>query len=203
MRIYAIVFIAAGIVLSYAAWHATRPASSGNMVSYVPPDAAQAHEPRESSIQSVHSPDGSWTATRTIAPGDAAGESIMTLAISSGGEKKYRVLETKGIPTDMDAMLPANSWSPDNRHIFVMYRTAAGLSVDVYRADGQAFSDGSFSVSLSHAFREKLPDGVIRDVTGWDDPSLLHVMTYETDGRKGPSYRFDIHGRNFYTLSYR
>jgi hypothetical protein len=99
--------------------------------------------------------------------------------------------------------LPANSWSPDNKFIFISGNTPEGLKVLVFRATGEPFADGQSVVDLSALFREKLPNAVLRGVTGWDDPALLHVFTYNADKSIGYSYWFDIWSKSFIQLAHR
>ncbi len=153
-------------------------------------------------LSDVHAPDGTRKLTMkrvTLTATESA--YVVTTSDISGANRT--VLYQTVLPVSDDLILPPNSWSPDNKFVFVKITSPQGLSVQVFQSNGEAFGDGQPAVDVSQIFHEKLPDVALRDVTGWDDPSLLHVMTYAADKSIGFSYWFDMWGRNFIELAHR
>lgn len=151
------------------------------------------------SLQSVHSPDGTLKLvlkTQTL----PNGQTIYTVTASDVNGGSRRMVYETTMPEGSQILLPPNSWSPDNKFLFLKVHFPQGLSAFVFQADTSAFSDGSKYIDVLTLFHTQFPDAILRDVTGWDDPSLLHVMTYTADKTIGTSYWFDIWSRGFIPL---
>jgi len=151
----------------------------------------------------VRSPDGAKKLSlQSLSYYTATQSSHILKTADSTGEDSHIVYKAV-LPIEAEIRLPENSWSPDNKFVFVFQEVPGGFEVLLFHADGQLYSDGASYVDVTDEFRVALPESRLRDVTGWDDPALLHVMTYNTDGEVGPSYRFDVWSRNFYRISHR
>lgn len=155
------------------------------------------------SFQEVYSPDGTKKLLMQRIMRSDATVSAYTLSVSdSSGANRRDIYEVQRSGGER-IRLPANSWSPDNTFVYVFNEGPDGMKTLVFSADGKLFADGASYMDVSEVFRAALPDVALRDVTGWDDTSLLHVMTYAADATVGPSYRFDVWSRSFYRLSHR
>jgi len=150
----------------------------------------------------VHSPDGTLQVTLTSVPQQATGPAI-TVSVSNTDGTDRKILYRTTLENGWLASAPANAWSPDNRLVFVILRDTADMDALVLRASGEPFADGVAYMSVSEHFHASYPEISIRDITGWDSPELIHIMTYAPDGEKGFSYRFDAWGKGVYRLSHR
>ncbi len=96
-------------------------------------------------------------------------------------------------------MLAPNGWSPDNRFVFVLHRQQGKLGAFVFRGTGEPFADGLIYHDVGALFVEAKTEYIIRDITGWDAPGLMHVTTNSATGR-GPSYWFEVDSSSFIQL---
>lgn len=149
------------------------------------------------SMTEVHSPDGTLKLVLKGVTQLSGTQSVYLVTASNLSGVNRRVIYQSLLPNGTNVRIPANSWSPDNKFVFIMVQSQDGLHVLVFPANGND------SIDLSSIFREKFPNAILRDVTGWDDPALLHVMTYNADKTIGLSYWFDIWSRSFIQLAHR
>jgi hypothetical protein len=92
--------------------------------------------------------------------------------------------------------IPYNTWSPDNKYVFLKEATLSFSNYFVFSADGS-----SQSVDVKSLFNQKVPDYVMTEVTGWAAPYLLIVNTKTKQGEQGPSFWLDISTQSFIQLS--
>lgn len=111
----------------------------------------------------------------------------------SGNDLDTKVVYSQSL-TDSYFSVPANSWSPDNKYFFIRKNTATESSYLVFKATGENFLDGSKYVDISDLFSRKVKNYDLKEVTGWDAPGLLHVLT------NGPTFWFDLGSRAFLQL---
>ncbi len=160
-------------------------------------------QPPLSSTMTVHSPDGTEQLVLKEVEDRTGTQSAYVLTASDVSGANRRIIYQSVAPNGTNVRIPANSWSPDNKFVFIIAIRNEQLTVFVFQANGEAFADGSPYIDVSSLFRDRLPTAILRDVTGWDDPSLLHVMTYTADKTLGPSYWFDIWSKSFIELARR
>lgn len=153
-------------------------------------------------LQSVHSPDGTMKLVLTSQVQPDGETKYVAWVADVAGANRHTIYETT-LPVGFMVVLPQNSWSPDNKFLFLKISSPMELAVKVFEANGAAFADGQTSIDVSALFKSDFPDLTLRDVTGWDDPALLHVMSYTTSTTFGSSYWFDVWGRSFIELARR
>lgn len=91
-------------------------------------------------------------------------------------------------------LLSLNSWSPDNKYLFITENNGNLDNYLIFKATGEAFADGTPYIDFGAHYSEKMTEYTLKDVTGWDGPDLLHVRT------SGPAYWFEISSTAFYRL---
>lgn len=168
-----------------------------------PPPVITPFEDRPIESQaSVHAPDGTKKIMMKVEtlPSKEHMYTITTADIT--GENTHKIYSKTASP-DEEILLPANSWSPDNKFVFFLIRTGEHVNAFVFRSDGAPFADGLPYLDLSQIFTKQLNGPIIRDVTGWDDPQLIHVMSYTANHTTGYSYWFDVWNRSFIQLANR
>lgn len=150
----------------------------------------------------VHSPDGTMKIVmeKTTRP-QALSNYILTVSEMSGANKKIILSNTLG--ESQEIQIPDNSWSPDNKYLFVKENDNGKLSFFIFKATGESFSDGKEFIDAVPLFEDKKYEFKLSDITGWDSNNLLHVFTVKADSTKGPSFWFDVEGKNFYILGSR
>lgn len=100
--------------------------------------------------------------------------------------------------------IPFNTWSPDNKYLFLKETEGGEDSYIVMTSSGNAIRENYQIVNVGERFYEKYAqDYKITDVTGWAAPTLLLVNTDKVDGTVGPSFWFDVSSLSFIRLSTR
>ncbi|KKQ84686.1 MAG: hypothetical protein UT08_C0015G0022 [Candidatus Woesebacteria bacterium GW2011_GWB1_38_8] len=100
-------------------------------------------------------------------------------------------------------LIPYNTFSPDNKYIFLKIEDPERAQYIVVRTDGKNIKGEEKSVEITSLFYEKYEEFVITDVTGWGGYSLIVVNTNYKDGKIGPSFWFDLSNFSFIQLSNR
>ncbi len=104
-----------------------------------------------------------------------------------------RILESSG-----EMAIPHNSWSPDNKYVFVQEKDESGQVIFlVLKTSGEAFKNGDQYLNVSALFDQKMKGLLLRDATGWASPTLVNIETSKDETKKGPSYWFDVDSRSF------
>lgn len=93
--------------------------------------------------------------------------------------------------------IPRNSWSPDNKQIYLMAKSPGGDDYLVFRTDGSNYGDGEKYISLLEHWNKSERDENIIEVSGWAGDDLLMVYTQKRDGTTGSAYSFVTSTRRF------
>lgn len=155
-----------------------------------------------SSKSEVHSPDGTMkiVMNKTTTPQTLANYTFTVSEISGTNGK---IIFSTTLGEDQVMQISDNSWSPDNKYLFLKENDNGKLSFFVFKKTGETFADGSKYLDVVTLFEDKKFESKLSDITGWDSDILLHVFTLKDNGTKGPSFWFDVEGKNFYTLGSR
>ncbi|GIK83751.1 MAG: hypothetical protein BroJett025_03730 [Patescibacteria group bacterium] len=150
------------------------------------------------------------TTTSQISP---EGSMLLTLETKTGTystkyelfvakEQEDKLLISSGqfdFETTME--IPFNTWSPDNKYIFLKQTNQNSQDFLVFRSSGEFIKDSQY-INVTAAFKSAEIPYELHDVTGWAANSLLVVQTTNRqDDTKGPSYWFDVYSQKFIQLS--
>jgi hypothetical protein len=141
----------------------------------------------------VGSPDGKMSLIMRKEKGSDATVYRFTLKDEASGAQ--REIFTKTEAAGVTLSIPDNTFSSDNKYVFLKETGASGVTYLVL-ADAQTFD-------VSSLFTAKYQNYVITDATGWAGPSLLVINTNKVDGGTGPSFWFDVASHSFIQLSTR
>ena len=173
LLVSATLFALAGLVTILPS---TRPTRSP-----APPQVAVVTTP-PSKISSQSSPDGKFIVTLTHTA-DVATVSIGSTAIF-----------THRMSPDTVVSLPFNTWSPNNKYLFIKEVGTSDTSYIVMSASGAS------PANVTEFFAESYPDLKLNDVTGWADGTLL-VVNYTSSAGKPASLWFDVTSHHFIPLA--
>ncbi|OGH18602.1 MAG: hypothetical protein A2868_02455 [Candidatus Levybacteria bacterium RIFCSPHIGHO2_01_FULL_40_15b] len=165
------------------------------------------------SIQSL--PDSSTPETSEVRSPDGVMKLIMektTIAYNTtysfsieettqGSAKNSILSKTVLAGTGME--LSQNAWSPDNKYFFITEKSGNSINYLVFKADGEYFSENEQYISVVPLFVAKNTGHSLKDITGWDSETLLHVYTIKEDGSRGPSFWFEIPSKAIIQLASR
>lgn len=150
-------------------------------------------------MTNVHSPDGTLKADmRKVS--EVGGKVTYSLFTSKVGGDDQHILYVDSPVAGATFSIPLNSWSPDNAYMFLEGKSPTGLIYLVFKANGEPFADGAKYIRVSDLFSGSKLGYILRSITGWDSPSLLHVQTSDAQNNRGPSYWFDLYSQTFIQL---
>ncbi len=165
--------------------------------SYAPPVANA--EP--SYLTTAESPDGKIMLTMKEEKG--SGTVTYTFLISSQSDGIQKEIFTKTVPTGTGLSIPHNSFSPDNKYLFLKETASGQTSYLVLSAAGAPVAQNAQTFDISSLFTDKHSDYKITDVTGWGGVNLIVFNTDKSDGGQGPSFWFEVPSGAFIQLSNR
>lgn len=144
----------------------------------------------------VHSSDGEMNLIMQTQKqsDDSTTYSFFTSDVSG---KNKKILFEKTVNVGVSLTIPKNSWSPDNKYVFLRENKPDPFNIFVFKTSGENFADGQQYLDVSSLFDQHKVKYLLSDVTGWDSPTLLHVVT------SGPSYWFDVTTKAFLQLARR
>lgn len=151
-------------------------------------------------ISEVHSEDGTKKVTMQADRG-VNGLTIYSFYVSDVDGSNKQFLFTKSLGSSDSLWSSQNSWSPNNKLLFISQNLNGQAGALVFNADGKNFANGSSFLDVGALFLEKVTDYKLSDVTGWDSSTLLHVFTMKDSSTRGPSFWFDTDSASFIQLA--
>ncbi|HKB88864.1 MAG TPA: hypothetical protein VKC53_04450 [Patescibacteria group bacterium] len=109
---------------------------------------------------------------------------------------------SKTVPLGTVFSIPLNTFSPDDKYLFLKETSASGDTYLAMTSSGALIKDAQ-TLDISSLFTAKYDSYKITDVTGWGGMTLIVVNTDKTDGGVGPSFWFDVTSKGFIRLSNR
>jgi hypothetical protein len=141
------------------------------------------------------SPDGKMTLVMNEKKGSET--SLWTFSVADDQIFK------EALPVGVQLSVPLNTFSPDNKYVFLKKESSGLTSYLVLITNGKSISENSQALEFTPLFYEKYPDFKITEVTGWAAPNLLIINTNKLDGEEGPSFWFELPAKSFIQLSNR
>ena len=108
---------------------------------------------------------------------------------------------TKELNKSQDLLIPYNTWSPDNKYLFLKETTPTTNNYYVLTASGAPLKEEVKYVNIQELFSQKQPDYSITDVTGWADPNLIVGNTKSNKEGRLVSFWFEVSSQVFIQLS--
>ncbi len=157
--------------------------------SYAPPIAI-ADSPKSTTIEA---PDGK---NKLVAKEEKTKEGVVySFSVINEATGVSKDIFTKSVPTGTVISIPFNTFSPDDKYIFLKEENPTGTTYLV------PIGDQTFDIVA--LFAAKYPDFKVTDVTGWGGMTLIVVNTDKASGGQGPSFWFDVTSKSFIRLNNR
>lgn len=86
--------------------------------------------------------------------------------------------------------LPVNSWSPDNKQVFVEIVGSRQADYYVFSADGKEYKSGAKYLDVQAEWGKSKGDQVIEKITGWAANNLLVVYASKSGSNQMLKYWF-------------
>jgi len=149
----------------------------------------------------TQSPDGTYKLTMKRVK-DNGWFAYTFLVSPTGGGTAVEVYKRTAAESDRFSV-PANSFSPDNKFVFIKENAPGNTNYWVMSASGKPLPGGSQAQEISSLFAAKYENYKITDVTGWGGLNLIIINTSQETGAEGPSFWFDLTSSSFIRLSSR
>jgi len=120
---------------------------------------------------------------------------------SKPDEADRQLIFSQEFNTAQALSIPYNTWSPDNKYLFLRESSAAKENFYVFSATGKKFAADAQFLDTQALFAEKVEGYTIQDVTGWAAPELLLVNAQATEDGQKVSFWFDVTSQSFIRLS--
>jgi hypothetical protein len=144
--------------------------------------------------ESVTSSDGKMTID-AMKLTDDKGSTAYTFLVTDKDSGIQKGVFTKTEAPGATLSIPANTFSPDDKYVFLKETSTTSTDFFVITSSG--------TLDISGPFAAKYQNYVITDVTGWAAPTLVVINTNKVDGTLGPSFWFDVSSKSFIQLSER
>jgi len=188
-----ICLLISAIVVYFGMRSRSQPTGSLSAIPSVP-------DVQASQLTTVGSPDGKFTLTMKQEKGtDTLNYRFLVTDESTSVQKE---ILTKNVPLGTTLSIPANTFSSDNKYVFLQENGGAESGYIVLAVSGASIGD-SQTLNVSSLFIAKHSNYVITGATGWAGPTLLVINTDKVEGGRGPSFWFDVASKSFIQLSTR
>ncbi len=147
----------------------------------------------------VVAPDGKLTLTMKLTKTQTPTYTLSVTDNVTGSQKEIFSKPSSGNVLS----IPFNTFSPDDKYVFLKEETGSTASYFVLSSSGTPFGEGVATLDISSPFVAKYTNYKITDVTGWGGTGLVVVNTDKTDGTVGPSFWYSVSGHSFIQLSNR
>jgi hypothetical protein len=149
-----------------------------------PPPQAEIPPVEASQLTSVNSPDG----TETISMKTSKQSGMTKYSFTAGGKEIF----TDTVDPSISFSIPENTFSPDNKYVFLKETGNVGSSFFALTANGDSSTQNDQTANITSLFAIKYPNLKIQDATGWGGINLIVFNTLNSDGSRGSSFWFEM-----------
>lgn len=123
--------------------------------------------------------------------------------VSSNSAIPEKPIFTKTVNSTATMTIPGNSWSADNKYFYLQEDNQGLLSIYLFKATGEPFTDGENYYDVTARFAKLASAYTFLEATGWASETLLVINTVNTSDPKtrGVSYWFEAPSTNFIPLA--
>lgn len=160
-------------------------------------------DPAQAPMQNIFSqisPDGTKKVIMKIVQNED-GTRTYSFYTSDGSGVDEQFIFDKTLDSSRSMTIPFNTFSPDNKYLFIQENAGDKRSIFAFQASGEAFSDTEEYFDVTDLFRQKETGNNFKEATGWASETLIIINTTKEDGKKGPSYWFELPSKAIIQLS--
>jgi hypothetical protein len=110
------------------------------------------------------------------------------------------LLATSSLSSNL-VTVPFNTFSPDNKYLFLKKNDNGVNKYFVLLANGKNIIDNNKLLEIGELFSKKYPNLILSEVTGWAAPNLIVINATKEDGSDFASYWLDLNSHSFIRLS--
>lgn len=192
----------AGILIAFYGNHSPKIRTTFNLPVVAPltsPTPTAAPTPKPTTFSQI-SPNGLKKVTMTVTEHSKTSVSY-AFSISSGDGSNPQPLYSINLPIGEYMSIPFNTFSPDNKYLFLEHTTKDATEAFAFRTDGTSLGDTSQYDNIKDIFTARQTGFTYQTTTGWASETLLIVNTTKVDGSKGPSYWVELPSKAVIQLS--
>lgn len=151
--------------------------------------------------QDVHSGDGT---VKLIMKAQTAkdGTANYTFTASEISGNNSHIILSKALGANESMSIPYNTWSPDNKLVFIQYTNGSTTEYYVMKGSGEPWPNGEQYFTLRVEFEKRDGGLSVREATGWASNTLVVFTTVKADGNRGPNYWFEVPSKAFIQLAH-
>lgn len=147
--------------------------------------------PTPTKDQETHSSDGTMNAILQIPSASESARMYAVFVEKIDGEGRKLIFATS-TSYDETFSIPQNSWSPDNKYLYLQKETSGKKDIVVFQASGNSFTDEEHGRSIDETLQKNKPGYTIDQATGWMSATIVQIFTKKEDNTKGPTYWFYV-----------
>ena len=140
-------------------------------------------------ITSQVSPDGTHKLTLTTASNRNLTKTYIFATSNSDGTDSQTIYTMNSADDSMN--IPFNTWSPDNKYVFLNLQTATGTQAIVMNADGTPLTAADQNLNVTLLFNAQNTGNNYVETTGWASNTLL-IVNSTTPAGVTQSYWFEV-----------
>ncbi len=148
----------------------------------------------------VVSPDGKYSLSLNNKGSDLIHQTVILQTVKDSSTK---ILLEKSASKDSLLTVPSNTFSPDDKYIFLKDGADMNTKYLVLRTDSKNLKGETKSAEIISLFYAKYTDFVVTDATGWGGIGVIVVNTDYKNGKIGPSFWFEPASLGFIRLNTR
>ena len=198
--------LAAGVGVAFALYNGHKPQLPNNIslpviqsIQNAPTDTPTPPPIPKPQITSQISPDGKKQLTLTTTTNNDLTKTYTFVTTDAGGGNQQQVYTVTYATDTMN--IPFNTWSPDDKYVFIIHTTTSGTEALVMKADGKPITETESTYNAATIFNAKNNGNSYQETTGWASETLLIINTTTQTGAKGPSYWLEIPSKAIIQLS--
>jgi hypothetical protein len=154
-----------------------------------------------SQLTIVSSPDGKMNLTMK----EKKNEGLVTFTFILSDEVKgvKNEIFVKIVSSGTTFSIPANTFSPDNKYVFLKEENAGQANYFVLTTSGAEIVKDAQILDISSLFSAKYDNYKVTEMTGWGGMNLIVINTDKVEGGVGPSFWFEVPSKAIIQLSNR
>ena len=166
------------------------PTQSANAQFALAPTLAVSPTPMATQTSSQISPDGTKQLYLTSTSNPDGTKNYVLRSENSDGSNAQIVYTASESASTLS--IPFNTWSPDDRYVFVNQADGGQIHALAMKADGKPITGNQTYYDLTQLFANQNSGFTYDQTTGWASNNLLIINTKASDGSQGTSYWFDV-----------
>ena len=135
----------------------------------------------------VHSPDGTMKIIMQIKK--STGSTTYSFFVAEISGKNQKFIFTRTLTPESTMSIPQNSFSPDNKYVYLEEDQGILQNALVFKTSGETFTKDEQYRDTAAILSQSKPGYSLKNATGWASPTLLQTYLQKEDA-KSSSYWF-------------